>query len=136
MSGLSIIEFGKHPTHWGLIKNPSHSYSEKNISCGEFFHISLNIENNTFTEIGFTGEGRLVAIASMSILAQEFEGEDINTVFEHDIDSLLELLEVEALTMKRMKSAALALLTFQNAILQWQKKPLKKLSDIYDQYNS
>lgn len=121
MPGEIIYEYGKNPVNYGHLKNPTISYTEKNEVCAEFMHVDIILDKDEkITEIAFEGDGRMVGIAAMSLLTESLEGANIRTVFETDSHDILEMLEVDSLTSKRLNSALLSVLTIRNAFLTWK----------------
>lgn len=115
MSGELLYEYGKNPVNWGRLSDPNISHIEKNISCGEELSLDLKLgTKDVVQEIGFEGEGRLITIAAMSLLSEEMEEMPLSHIEEIGKKDLLELLEVDQLSPRRLKSALLSLLTFRN----------------------
>jgi NifU-like protein involved in Fe-S cluster formation len=116
MKGEIIYEYGKNPVNWGRLKKPDFSHKEKNISCGEEVEIDFVFgENDVIQQIGFIAEGRLVTIAGMSLLSEEMEGKRLAEGENISKEDILEMLEVEKLSPRRLKSALLGLLAMRNA---------------------
>jgi NifU-like protein involved in Fe-S cluster formation len=102
--------------NWGRLKKPDFSHKEKNISCGEEVEIDFVFgENDVIQQIGFIAEGRLVTIAGMSLLSEEMEGKRLAEGENISKEDILEMLEVEKLSPRRLKSALLGLLAMRNA---------------------
>ncbi|QQS58934.1 iron-sulfur cluster assembly scaffold protein [Candidatus Peregrinibacteria bacterium] len=130
MSGELLYEYGKNPVNWGRLATPDISHTEKNISCGEELSLDLKLgENNTVQEIGFEGEGRLITIAAMSLLSEEMEENPLSHIEKIGKKDLLNLLEVDQLSPRRLKSALLSLLTFRNI---YHKRIGKRVLDFGD----
>jgi len=133
MPGELISEYGKNPSNWGRLKKPDFSHREKNISCGEEIEVDFQFgEHDEIKEIGFEAEGRLVTIAAMSLLSEEMEGkkpEEIEGIYKEDV---LEMLEVDKLSPRRLKSALLGLLTLKNAHRTRASLPLLDFGDLVE----
>lgn len=134
MKGEIIYEYGKNPVNWGYLKTPDFSHLEKNISCGEEISIDFVFgENDIIQDIGFEAEGRMITIAAMSLLSEEMEDkklEDIENIHQADI---LEMLEVDQLSPRRLKSAMLGLLAMRNAYYTRKNLPFIDFGDLIEE---
>lgn len=130
MKGELILEYGKSPVNWGRLQNPDFSHVEKNISCGEEVAVDFRFgESDVINEIGFEAEGRMVTIAAMSLLSEELEGKPLAHVEALNKQDILEMIETEELSPRRLKSALLGLLAVKNA---YRKRIGKELLDFGD----
>ncbi len=140
MKGEIIYEYGKNPVCWGRIENPDLTHREKNISCGEEITVDILFEkikdkknmNMTIDSLGFEAEGRLVTIAGMSLLCEMLEGEEFQKIQEITQADILDMMEVEKLSTRRLKSALLGLLTLRNAYLTYTGEPLLDFGDVLE----
>jgi nitrogen fixation protein NifU and related proteins len=130
MNGQIIYEYGKHPVNYGRLNNPTLTYTEKNHTCGENLTLDLILDNDRVVEIGFVSDGRMVGVASMSLLSEVMEDKSFNEIEKFSKLDVLEWLEVESLTSKRLKSALLGLLTFKNAYCIWSKKEKVEFAEL------
>jgi len=131
MAGEIIAEYGKNPINWGRLSHPDFSHREKNISCGEEITVDFSFDaSGKIQKIAFEAEGRMVTIAAMSLLTEEIEEQPLSTIEKYSQEDILELLEVEKLSPRRLKSALLGLLTLKNAFRTREKKPLLDFGDI------
>lgn len=134
MAGEIITEYGKDPVNWGKLKEKNFSHKEKNISCGEEIEVDFVLgENDMVEKIAFEAEGRLVTIAAMSLLTEELEDEPLKKIEEYSKEDILELLEVETLSPRRLKSALLGLLTLKNAYRSRKNTPLLDFGDVMEE---
>ena len=127
-----IKEYGLDPVNYGKIQNPSITYTEKDVSCGEFITIYIVLKNNIIEEITFEGDGRMIMIAAMSLMIIELEGEDFSKILTYNKDCIFKLLDVqsESLNAKSLKSSLLGLLALKNIYLKHINKEKIKLTDI------
>ncbi len=133
MKGEIVYEYGKNPVNWGRLDNPDFSHVEKNISCGEEVAVDFRFgEGEVVSEIGFEAEGRLITIAAMSMLSEELEGEPLSKIETIAKDDLLELLEVDKLSPRRLKSAVLGLLAVKNAYRRRHDQELLDFGDLIE----
>lgn len=133
MEGQIIYEYGKNPINYGRLEHPNFTYTEKNITCGEYLTIDFILDGEKIMDIGFEGDGRMVGIASMSLLSEELEGKPFSSVDAFDREHVLEVLEVESLTPKRMRSAMLPVLTLKNAYRDLKGQEKLEFSDVLDE---
>lgn len=134
MAGEIIAEYGKNPSNWGKLPEKNFSHLEKNISCGEEISVDFLIgKDDSIEKIAFEAEGRLVTIAAMSLLTEEIEGEPFEKVEKFSKEDILEMLEVETLSPRRLKSALLGLLTLKNAHRTWKKEELLDFGDLLEE---
>lgn len=75
--------------------------------CGDKLHMELREEDGVIREIGFTGEGCAISIASASMLIEHAKGKTKKELLEISVDDVLGLLNIE-LTPNRMKCALLS----------------------------
>ena len=131
MNGELIYEYGKNPVNYGRLENPTFTYTEKNHTCGEYLTIDFIIsDDGVIEQLGFEGDGRMVGIASMSLLSEEVEDQKFEIVEDFDKQQVLEILEVPTLTVKRMRSAMLPVLTLRNAYRSWKKMDTLEFADV------
>jgi NifU-like protein involved in Fe-S cluster formation len=133
MAGELIAEFGRHPTHYGRLTNSTLTHQEKNISCGEEMTVDVLLSDaGEIDEIAFEAEGRMVIPAAMSLLCQELEGELLARVEEYDQQAVLDLLEVEHLSAKQLKSALLGLLALKNMYRKYKGEEMLDFGDVIE----
>ena len=120
----TILDHYRHPHGKRVLKNPTITHSEKNLSCGDALSLSLVIEKNIITEIGWSGEGCAISQAAMSMLSETVWGKTPEEIDALSKDSIFSLLKVP-ISARRMKCALLGLHTLKNAIRAWQEKPMQ-----------
>ncbi|MBT4936535.1 iron-sulfur cluster assembly scaffold protein [Candidatus Peregrinibacteria bacterium] len=133
MQGQIIYDYGKNPVNYGVLENPTIRYIEKNHTCGEFMVVYILLEKGMVKEIAFEGDGRMVGIAAMSLLTERIEDQPLEEIEKIDKEEILEMLEVKSLSLKRLKSAMLGLLTIKNAYRTFQEKELLDFADILNE---
>ena len=133
MQGQIIYEYGKNPVNYGRLEHPDFTYTEKNITCGEYLTVDFILDGEQIMEIGFEGDGRMVGIASMSLLSEELEGKSFSSVESFDRDHILNILEIDSLTPKRMRSAMLPVLTLKNAYRTLKGEEKLEFSEVLDE---
>lgn len=131
MSNEIIYDYGKNPVNYGKITDFTFDYLEKNISCGEELHFYLKLTDDLLIEkISFEGEGRMITIASASIISEFLDGKHLEEVKNINKQDVLDMLEVDVLSSKRMRSALLSLLTLRNALNTLKKNPIIDFEDL------
>lgn len=135
--GQLIMDYGKNPTNYGKLPNPDVTYTEENHTCGEKCTVYISFKdadkNKRVEEITFEAEGRIILIASGSLLTEEIEDKNLKEILNYRKEDILELLEVETLTPKRLKSALLPLLTLQNAYNKINQKEQTSFEELLNQ---
>lgn len=104
-----ILDHYKNPRNYGELEDPTYSHIGENPMCGDEIQVDVQInENNgTIENIAFQGDGCAISLAAASLLSEELQGENIETLQEMDRDDIIDLLGVEISPM-RIKCAVLA----------------------------
>lgn len=80
-----ILDHSLHPKNYGQIAQPTHQAKGNNPLCGDDLTVFLNIDNNIIQDIGFTGSGCAISIASASLMTEQLKGKSLaqaNTIFQ------------------------------------------------------
>lgn len=133
MQGQLIYDYGKNPSNYGRLKKPTITYIEQNHTCGEYMLVDIILEGKNIKHISFEGDGRMVGIASMSLLIEDMENQEFSKIEDYKKQDILDMIEVESLTSKRLKSAMLGLLTLSNAYRTYHKKEKLDFADILEE---
>ncbi|MBG9981994.1 SUF system NifU family Fe-S cluster assembly protein [Aerococcaceae bacterium DSM 111020] len=72
-----IFDHTKYPRHQKKLTHPSHEMQLLNPSCGDVIIVQLLIEDNIIQDIGFTGEGCSISMASASMMTEVLIGETL-----------------------------------------------------------
>lgn len=120
----NILDHSKHPHHRGVLEDASVTHTENNPSCGDTVTLTLQIDGNRITDIGWTGDGCAISQASMSILSNEVIGKTLQEVRQLNPETIKTLLGVPVGT-RRLKCALLSMHTVQNAVHTFQNEPLQ-----------
>jgi len=102
-----ILDHYQNPRNFGKLNSPTSEVSLDNPLCGDKLHMELREEDGVIREIGFTGEGCAISIASASMLTENAKGKTKKELLEITVDDVLGLLNIE-LTPNRMKCALLS----------------------------
>ncbi len=102
-----ILDHYQNPRNNKKLDTPSRTVDVNNPLCGDKLHMELTEKNGSVEDIGFTGEGCAISIASASLLTQYAKGKDLQKLSSLEADDVVGLLGIE-LTPNRMKCALLS----------------------------
>lgn len=102
-----ILDHYNNPRNNTKLKNPSAEIHVDNPLCGDSLDFEISVEGEKIKEIGFTGEGCAISIASASLLSEHVKGKTKDEVLKIDKDNVVGLLNIE-LSPNRLKCALLA----------------------------
>lgn len=80
-----ILDHNKNPRNYGEMSNCTHHAEGHNPLCGDHVKISINMENDTVSDVHFEGEGCAICKASSSMMTVAVKG--------HDKSFILKLIE-------------------------------------------
>lgn len=104
----NILDHSKHPRNSGRLEQPTVSRDEVNPLCGDKLHFDLLIEEDTVSDVRFTGRGCAISQAAASMLAEEIKGKPLAAVKQLGKDDVLDLLGIPV-GYTRLKCALLGL---------------------------
>jgi nitrogen fixation protein NifU and related proteins len=110
-----ILDHYKHPRHFGHLDEPTLVYHDRNPLCGDEITLELKIEDNTVTDVAFTGHGCAISRAAASMMSEEIVGKSLNELRLYDKESILDLLGIEVGPV-RIKCALLPLKAMKAAV--------------------
>lgn len=105
--GDLILDHYQKPRNNHRLNHPSAAIDVYNLLCGDKLHMEIKINGDKVDDIGFTGEGCAISIASASLLTQYAKGRNAKTLVELSSDNVLKLLNIE-LSPNRAKCALLS----------------------------
>ncbi len=73
-----IMDHRRNPRNEGLPADHTHTADGFNPFCGDKVSVALNIENGSITEVGFTGEGCAISMASASLMTEAVSGKSVD----------------------------------------------------------
>ncbi len=112
----NILDHYKKPRNFGEIPEAPATAHAANPLCGDELDFFLVFdENNTVSDVKFSGSGCTITMASASMLSEKLKGMSRAEVEQLSTDDAIELLGVPV-NPARMKCATLALETVQQAI--------------------
>jgi len=80
-----IIDHNNNPRNFSEPSKYTHCGSEHNRLCGDKIQLWLSLENDTVSQVNFTGSGCALSTASASIMTEKLKGmsvSDIKNIFE------------------------------------------------------
>jgi nitrogen fixation NifU-like protein len=104
-----ILDHYQNPRNYGALEAPDISYEDDNPMCGDVIRIDIKLdEQKRVSQVGFSGEGCAISIASASMLTEEVLGKTLDQVKQLGKDNVLQMLGVQ-LGPVRLKCALLSL---------------------------
>lgn len=72
-----VLEHKRAPRHFGALAAPTHEAQGRNPQCGDEVRVQLRIEDDRVRDIGFSGQGCAICIASTSMMTEAVLGADV-----------------------------------------------------------
>ena len=69
-----ILEHSKTPSRFGALDNPTHSAVGNNPLCGDQITIQATVVDDELADLGFSGHGCAITVASASMMMDELYG--------------------------------------------------------------
>jgi nitrogen fixation NifU-like protein len=104
--GDIILDHYHNPRNNKKLTNPTATVHVDNPLCGDSLDMELIVDKGTVKEVGFSGEGCAISIASASLLSEHIKGKTIKDILPIDPDFVLRLVNIE-LSPNRLKCALL-----------------------------
>lgn len=111
-----ILDHYHNPRNFGELAAVTHRASALNPTCGDELSLELNIEDGIIKDVGFTGKGCAISLASASLLFEETKGKlaaEAKMLAPEDVLKLSGL----AISPGRLKCALLSLETLKKALI-------------------
>ncbi|HRN70138.1 MAG TPA: SUF system NifU family Fe-S cluster assembly protein [Candidatus Woesebacteria bacterium] len=102
-----ILDHYNFPRNHTKLQNPSAKIHVDNPLCGDSLDMEIEEKGGRIKEVGFTGQGCAISIASASLLTEHVKGKTKDEVLKIDKDNVVGLLNIE-LSPNRLKCALLA----------------------------
>jgi nitrogen fixation NifU-like protein len=102
-----ILDNYQSPKNFKEISDPDFKVAVTNSLCGDNLQFFTKIEHSKIKEIGFTGSGCAISIASASILTEFVKKKSLSEVIKISSKDVVSMLGIE-LTPIRLKCALLA----------------------------
>ncbi len=132
-----ILEHSKRPRNKGELPPPALKAEGLNPSCGDELELYLDVQNNTITDVKFTGEGCAISQSSASMMTQAIKSKSTHEALElskqfkamiqgeEPTDALgdLKMLQGVSKLHARVKCATLAWVTLEQALAEAELNP-------------
>lgn len=102
-----ILDHYQNPRNNKSLENPTSEVDVHNPLCGDKLHVEIHDKEGIVEEVGFTGEGCAISVASASLLSEYAKGKSKKELQSLKKEDVLGLLGIE-LTPNRMKCALLS----------------------------
>lgn len=71
-----VLEHKRSPRHFGPLAAPTHEARGRNPACGDEVNVQLRLEEGVLRDIGFTGQGCAICLASTSMMTEAVLGRE------------------------------------------------------------
>jgi nitrogen fixation protein NifU and related proteins len=75
-----VMEHKRAPRHFGALADATHGARGRNPQCGDDIQVQLRLEAGSVRDVGFTGQGCAICIASASMMTEAVLGQDVQAV--------------------------------------------------------
>ena len=72
-----VLEHKRSPRHYGHLAQPTQKAQGTNPSCGDSVAVEVRVEDGVLQDIGFTGHGCAICIASSSMMSEALHGHEL-----------------------------------------------------------
>ena len=128
------MDHRRNPRNEGLPAEHTHTAEGFNPFCGDKVSVGLKIKDGSITEVGFTGEGCAISLASASLMTEAVSGKSVDEAIssfqgfralltdgDGDVSDGIDLGDLEALAgvrayPTRIKCAILSWHTLKSAL--------------------
>lgn len=122
-----IIDEARNAHNEGTIENPDISQHDSNPMCGDSITLQAKINDNSISDIKWSGDGCTICKACTSVLTQLTKGKEIDYAKKLTKEEILSELGLEYLTKQspvRIKCALLSLKVLKLGIYSYLAKKL------------
>ena len=115
-----LTDHFEHPHNRGLIEGAAGAGAMRNPVCGDFLQVTVAIEDDMVTRMGWEAKGCLPSIGAASILSEIVRGQPVSEAMAFDEQQLI--AAVGGLPTTKLHSAALAIGALHAALRQYQSR--------------
>ncbi len=72
-----VLEHKRSPRHYGHIEGATQRAQGTNPSCGDSVEVEVRVQDGVLEDIGFTGHGCAICIASSSMMSEALHGREL-----------------------------------------------------------
>jgi len=101
-----ILDHSRNPRNFKKLVRPTASITVNNPLCGDRLQLDILVKNGTITEVGYSGEGCAISVASASLLSEYILNKQVKNMKKLDKDIVFKLLGIN-LSPNRIKCALL-----------------------------
>ena len=87
-----ILALHANPSHFGPLKQKTHSSASSNPSCGDDLTFELEIDSGTIKNASFYGESCAISRAAASLLAERIIGASTADVAKMNVETMYDLI--------------------------------------------
>lgn len=110
-----ILEHYRHPRNFRVVPRATRSVTAVNSVCGDKMHLQIREEDGKVVDIGFTGEGCAIFMASSSLLTEYAKGKKVKKLITLAPQNIIQLINIP-LSPNRLKCALLPLEALHDAL--------------------
>jgi len=111
-----LMDHFKNPRNYKKLPTPTKSVHESNPLCGDMIDLEVLVENGVIKDIGFSGAGCAISIASASILTEKVKGMRVKDAKKITKMEVAQSVNPD-LTISRVKCATLSLSALHKALV-------------------
>ena len=111
----NILDHYRNPQNFGELESATVFAEESNPLCGDKLRFGLRIGDGKVEDIGFTGEGCAISLASSSLLTEKIMGKSLAEIGGLKNEDIYEMLGVE-ISAARVKCALLGFVCLKKAL--------------------
>ena len=72
-----VLDHKRSPRHFGAVAGATHEARGRNPACGDEVQVQLRLEDGQVRDVGFTGQGCAICMASTSMMTEAVLGRDV-----------------------------------------------------------
>ena len=130
-----IIDEARNARNEGTIENPDISQHDSNPMCGDSITLQVKVDDNSISDIKWSGDGCTICKACTSVLTQLTKGKELDYVKNLKKEEILSELGLEYLIKQspvRIKCALLSLKVLKLGLYTYLAKKLRDSPSSFD----